>query len=157
MVDEPTDYPEEETDHEGAVLERVSRIRQWWELVMSLKKTIMLLLGFGAVSVAGNLNGTNYWHQVACEIGLSDTCIVSDETDTEPVVSDETVIRHTHSLPEHGHELKPHSHPSPEHDHEVEFHNHSHPEYAPAGHTHAPADHIHPELESMPENHEALH
>lgn len=124
MVEEAQDAPEEEVDHEHVVLSRWERLQKWWSMIMAIKKTVAFLLGFGAVSVAGNINDTNYWREAACEVGIGD-CVVSAEPDTEQIVSDETVSDHTHDhYHEHSHEMKAHSH---SHKHELEPHSHPTP------------------------------
>lgn len=115
---------EEDKDHEGDALERVSRIRQWWDLIMSVKKTIAMLLGIAGISVAGNINGTNYWEQAACEVGVIDCieleaeeAIVEEMIEPPEVEVAEPAIEHT----QHPHKPK----------------KHSHPEYATKEHTHS--------------------
>ena len=83
---------------------------------MAIKKTVAFLAGFGAVSVAGNINDTNYWDQAACEVGLYD-CIQEDVIEhsvPEEVVENTEPETHTHphSHP-HTHELEAHTHPVP--------------------------------------------
>ena len=97
-MNEPQDYAE---DTEGEVLERVSRIRQWWELVMTIKKTIIFLLGFGAVSVAGNISGQNYWKETAIKIGIIDEVIhVQPSPEIEAEQPEYALKDHHHNYPE---------------------------------------------------------
>lgn len=112
MEEAPKDFPEVTVDHEEVVLTRWEKCQKWWSIIMACKKTIMFLLGIGAVSTAGNITGTNYWKEAAIQMGLLDRPEVQTEVPEEEVpreTSDyEKVIKlireHTH---EYKHKLSP--------------------------------------------------
>lgn len=76
----------------------------WVKAAMAVKKTIVLLLGIGAVGVAGNVAEINPWKEGAVEVGL-----IEEDVSRETMVGP-TVVEHTHGLEKHTHAIVQHEH-----------------------------------------------
>jgi len=89
------------------------RIIDWFKIFFTLKKVLVILLGFGAVSFAGNIQERDLWKDVAYEVGIMD-----------PPVDKQKYVPHHH------HRLLPHEH------------NHDHPHTHPELQEQLPEDHL---------------
>jgi hypothetical protein len=148
MVEQPKDHAE--TDHEEEVLTRWQRLKTWWEIAktaraiaMAIKVMVWGTAGTAVIDVA--TDGT-LLRDGAVEVGLI------DKPFTPPgFVPHEHDWRHEHELvwPEHTHEFVEHQHDTKPVVYDEKPHQHTLPD-----HDHP---HTHPEIQSIPDNHGALH
>ena len=77
------------------------RIIKWFKILLTVKKTMLLLFGVGAVSIAGNVGEMNPWKEGATKVGL----VEEAPTEHTRLVPHEHTYKHEYN---HNH---PHTHP----------------------------------------------
>jgi len=130
--------PEEEEDWEVPDPTFIERIIGWGKILWTVKKTVMILLGIGAVSVGGNVAEVNPWKEAAIEIVLTERdAIPEDAIQSVYDPKHEHNMDHRHPpqefvMPEHSHPqveftLPKHTHAQVAHSHQYAEVSHSHP------------------------------
>ena len=111
-MNEPTDY--EEVDHEGQVLSRWDRLKQWFEIALATKKLYMfvmsIIIGTGGTAIYGEVTDTTPIRDVAEYAGMLPpaTAMASllaridalEEADEQKTAALERLTGHHHNYPD---------------------------------------------------------
>jgi hypothetical protein len=130
--------PEEEEDWSVPDPTIVERIIGWGKILWTVKKTLVLLLGIGAVSVGGNIAEVNPWKEAAIEVGLIEPDIAAP-TKTDPGIPSaalwDEIVKQGGNIDMISELLESHTHPAADTSHEHKFKVHEH-DYAEVKHSH---------------------
>lgn len=114
------------------------RLITWGKILWQVKKTVVLLLGIGAVSVGGNIAEVNPWKEAAIEVGLVEVDEPEQMSEDPGIPSDviwSEITNQGADIDIIADMIKTHTHPAADTSHEHEQTSHSHP-YAKAKHSH---------------------
>jgi hypothetical protein len=130
--------PEEEEDWSIPDPTIIERLIAWAKILWTVRTTVMILLGIGAVSVGGNIAEVNPWKEAAIEVGLIDPEELRPAKTDPGIPTDvlwEAIANQAEDMDLLSELIGSHTHPALDLSHEHELQAHSH-DYAKVKHNH---------------------
>jgi len=134
--------PEEEEDWSVPDPTIIERLIGWGKILWTVKKTVMILLGIGAVSVGGNIAEVNPWKEAAIEVGLIEPEELRPAKTDPGVPTDvlwDAITNQAEDMDLLSELIGSHTHPALDltHEHKLQVHSH---DYAKVKHSHPTQD-----------------